>query len=337
MQDGYACSRYLFSSRFQLSILAIGLSFALVSLLASQISAQRPGKAGGPIKAGRARVVLETFPVARSSRFRYEMSLATCAKSGCPFQVRLIEGKQVCGTESLEWLATPAQIDKTEVDVTMGVGDPFQSSWEGSAWQVGEENQNVTVTARSIALTPDLNGVMVYQSAGFEHVKRRHYLFVAIERKLTLAWSNGEGSGPTWSSVEVSEPLPDGSQTFIYFKGFWYPRESGPDDKPDTLEVASFRWNAQKAVIENAPMQESSFSLFALIAGVYDTLADAEKAKQLHFDCLRGFMVLSDDSPLQIPKGKFAVAALTTKTSLAEPVVAGCAPALRIKAEQLSQ
>jgi hypothetical protein len=337
MQDGFACSRFLFSYRFQLSILVIVASLGVVSLLAHQTSAQTPVKAKQSPKAGRNQVVLETFPVARSSRLHYEISLAPCAKSGCPYQVRLVEGKQVYGTESLEWLASPAQVAKTEVDVTMGVGDPFQKSWEGSAWQVGEENQNVTVTARSIALTPQLSGVMVYQSAGFEHVKRRHYLFVAIGRKLARAWSDSEGQGPTWSTVEVSEPLPDGSQSFIYFRGFWYPREDGPDDKPDTLEVASYRWNAQKSVIENTPLQESPFSVFALIAGVYDTLADAEKAKRLHFDCLRGFMVLSDDSPLQIPKGKFAVAALTTKTSLAEPVVAGCAPALRIRVEKLSQ
>lgn len=332
MSDGFACSRSLFSR----STFAIALLLGVVSLLAHQAVGQTQGKARQSSKVGRARVLLESFPVAPSSRLRYELSVAPCVRSACSLQVRLIEGKRVYGTESLDWTAIPAQPVKTEVDATMGVGDPLQKIWEGSAWQVGEENQNVTVVARIIALTPQLNGVLVYQSAGFEHVKRSHYLFVAIGRKLTRAWTGSEGDGPTWSTAQVSDPLPDGSQGFIYFKGFLYPAENGAEDQPDSLEVASYRWNARKRVIESVPIQESSFTIVALIAGIYDTVAEAQKARRLYSDCLGGFMILSADSLPQVPKGKFAVTAFSAKNDLAESVVAKCAPALRVKVEKLS-
>jgi hypothetical protein len=312
------------------------LSFGVVSLLAHPTSAQAPGKARRSVKVARGRVVLETFPVEGSSQLRYEISLAPCAQSGCPFQVRLIDGKQVYGTESLEWLATPGQPVKTEVDGAMGVGDPLQRKWEGFAWQVGEENQSMAVTARSVALTPQLNGVLVHHSVGLDPIKRRHYLFVAIGRKLALAWTGIEGEGPTWSTVEVSKPLPDGSQQLIFFKHFTYPTEDGAEDEPDSLEVTSYRWNAQKSEIESIPMQQSSFSIVALIAGVYDTVAEAHKARRLHSDCLGDFMFLRVDWLPQVPKGKVAIAALSTKPGLAEPVVAGCASALSIKVEKLS-
>jgi len=336
MPDGFACSRSLFSGWFQLSTFAIGLLLSVVLSLSHQTSAQTPGKARQSVKVGRGRVFLESFPVARSSQLRYEISLAACARSACPFQVRLIEGKQVYGTKSLDWPGIPARPVKTAIDASMGVGDPLQRKWEGSAWQVGEENQNVTVTARSIALTPQLNGVLVHQTAGFEHVKRRHYLFVAIGRKLALAWKGSEGDGPTWSKVEVSEPLPDGGQSFFFFNGFIYPAENGAEDEPDSLEVASYRWNAQKSVIESVPMRESSSSIVALIAGIYDTVAEARKAMRSHSDCLREFLILSADSLPQVPKGKVAIAAISTKANLAESAVADCAPALRIQVEKLS-
>ncbi|HEU0177843.1 MAG TPA: hypothetical protein VFV58_26570 [Blastocatellia bacterium] len=72
------------------------------------------------------------------------------------------------------------------------------------------------------------------------------------------------------------------------------------------------------------------------IAGVYDTLAEAQKARQLHSYCLAEFMVLSADSLPQVPKGKVAIAAISTKANLAESAVADCAPALRIQVEKLS-
>lgn len=304
---------------------AVALLFGGFNRAASQASKQ-------PAKKPRGRVVLETFPVAPSGNLRYEISLAPCAQSTCPFQVRLIEGTRVYGTLNLDWRGVPAAPVRAAIDASSGAGDPLQKRWEGKAWETGDENRNVSLTARSIALTPQLNGVLIHQRAGFEHLKRRHYLFVAVGRKLVRAWTGTEGQGPTFSTVELSEPRRDGSQDFVYFTGFQYPG----DEEADTLEFAIYRWNARKNQIEKAPASESASPVVALIAGTYDTVAEARKAIGQHPDCLKDFLVLGADSLPQTPKGQFAIAALTTKAPLADRAIASCAPALKMKTLKLS-
>jgi hypothetical protein len=315
----------LFNSRFLLAAIAVALLFGGFNRAPAQASKQ-------PAKKLRARLVLETFPVAPSGGLRYEISLASCAQSTCPFQVRLIEGNRVYGTLNLDWRGVPAEPVQAAIDASLGAGDPLQKRWEGKAWETGIESRNVSLTARGIALTPQLNGVLVHQRAGFEHLKRRHYLFVAVGRKLARAWTGSEGQGPTWSTVELSEPRRDGSQDFIYFTGFQYPG----DEEPDSMEFAIHRWNARKNQLEKAPASESASPVVALIAGTYGAVAEARKAIGQHPDCLKDFLVLGADSLPQTPKGQFAVAALTTKAALADREMARCAPALKIKTVKLS-
>jgi hypothetical protein len=332
MQDISASSRSLFFRRFLRSAFTVGLLFGCVSLLANRAFPQTPGAPPRPVKRLRGRVILTTFPVAPSGNLRYELSLAPCARSECPFQVRLIDGDQVQGTLSLDWASIPERPDKMTIDESLGAGDPLQKEWKGLAWQTGVEGQNVAITARSIALTPQLNGLLVDQRVGFEHLKRQHYLFVAIGRKLARAWTGIEELGPTWSMVETTEPLPEGSQLFIYFNIFGYYRTTGSE--ADRVEFEIYRWNSQKNVIESVPATDGSSPVVALVAGAYDTVDDAWKALQQNSDCLKDFLIVNADSLPQSFKGKVAIAALSAKTPLAERVIEEirqCAPTMNIQ------
>ena len=238
---------------------------------------------------------LGKFPAAPSSNLNYEVSLAPCAQSTCPFQVRLIQGNRVYGTLNLDWRGVYAQPVKAAIDSSSGVGDPLQKRWEMTAWETGSENRNVSLTARSIALAPQLNGLLVHQRAGFEHLKRRHYLFIAVGRKLVRVWTGDEGQGPTWSTVEVFPPLRDGSQQFIFFNGLQLSGAAEGQataeaiDDADSLEFAVYRWNARKNSIEKAPATDSAASVVAVVAGRYENVAEARKALQQQAGCLKNF------------------------------------------------
>jgi hypothetical protein len=331
MQDDSKYSRSLFSPHIVLPSLAIGLLLGWVSVAMDKTFAQSPKKSHQSGKRPRGRVLLETFPVAPSSKLRYQLSIAPCAQSTCQIEVRLIEGNMAYETLPLDWSSTPAQPVKTAIDESLGAGDPLQKKWQGKAWEIGTEEGNVSITARVIPLTKQLNGLLVDQRAGFEHLKRSHYLFVANGRNLVRAWTGSEGEGPTWSNVEISEPLSDGSQAFIYINGFRYPAENGAEDVADSLELAIYRWNERKNLLENVPVTDSSFSIVALIAGTYETVAEARKAITQNSDCLKNFLVLGADSLPRAFKGNFAIAALSTKAALAEQLMEGCAPGVKIE------
>src|SRR5215475_13999891 len=119
MLDISAYSRPLFSRRSLLSAFTVWLLLGGVSFRAFS---RTPEESSRPVERPRGRVVLKTFPVAPSGDLRYELSLGPCARSECPFQVRLIEGAQVYGTLDLEWGSVPERPGKTPVDGSLGAG-----------------------------------------------------------------------------------------------------------------------------------------------------------------------------------------------------------------------
>jgi len=272
--------------------------------------------------------VLARFPASSTSQLTYELSLGKCLKAACPIQVRLLEGKLVYGVATLDWRATPAQPVRAQADASLGAGDPLHAESGLAAWEVGNETRNVSVAAQTISLTPQLKGLLVHQRAGFEHLKRRHYLFVAIGRKLARVWTGEEGEGPTWSTVALTEPQGDGAQQLIFFSGFRYPS----DDEPDSLEVTTFRWNQNKKVMEAEPAAERKSPVTALVVGVYDTAAKAREAYRQRPECLKDFWVLTADSFPQIPAGKVGIVAFSAREAFArqtDKAVQACAPALK--------
>jgi len=157
---------------------------------------------------------------------------------------------------------------------------------------------------------PDLTGLLIHRRAGFDELKRHHDLFVAVNKRLVLAWSDGDGPGPTWSTVVVSPTKEDGSQDILSFRGFHSPS----DADPDRLRLFNYHWMSTKhELIETQPRPEVS----AVIAGTFDSVSKA-RAVQAGASCLSSFWVLESDVFSKLTPGKFVLAAVTTRKELAD-------------------
>jgi hypothetical protein len=290
----------------------ISTSSAAVALVKGnpRETSHQPGSANVAQKPSRSRITLGTFKVDAKGDLSYELSIAPCADKQCSFQVRLLEGTNVWASLDLEWAKARGPATKGKVDESSGVGDPLQPESQQTAWSTGEEKENVSTVGRTIRLTPELNGLLIDQRAGFDHLKRHHYLFVALEKKLGRAWEQEEGAGPTWSTVEIANSARDGSERILYFSGFRYPS----DDQPDWLDLSVYRWNHLKNELQlKAPELPS---VFAVVAGTYPTVTKAREVQESN-PCLGAFWVLKSDVFSELSSGKFVLAAVTYKGPIA--------------------
>lgn len=274
----------------------------------------------------RARTVLARVKVRPGQNFIYELSVAPCGQKSCPFRVRLLPGKNRLSSVDLDWVKANGPATKEAIDESSGVGDPLQPDKGLTAWSTGDEKENVSTVARSVRLTSNLNGLLIDRRAGFDHLKRHHDLFVAVNNKLLHAWSDEEGPGPSWSTVALSPARTDGSQDILYFKGF----RSPSDTDPDRLLFFRYRWvSAQNKVVE---LETKSEVLAAVIAGTYDSVSKARQV-QAGASCFDPAWVLRSEAFSTLTSGNFVLAAVTTRKSFADTKAAeinSCAPQLSV-------
>lgn len=296
------------------------LAFAAISGSAVSQSGSTP-----PI-APPTRSVLDTYKVSPVGNLVYQLSVPPCRAKDCDSQIRLLAGSSELSTVDLGWAKSHGPSTRQQSSESPGVGDPLAPRSTRTVWSMGEEEQNVVIAARTVRLTPRLNGLLVNQQAGFDHLKRRHDLYVAIDKKLVHAWSAQEGAGPTWSSVDVRDFARDHSQEILFFDGSHYPS----DEQPDWLYFTVYHWNPSKNTLEK--ITTGNPSVFAVIAGMYDTVAGARVA-QSSVSCLGAFWVLASDNFSRLPTGKFALGAISSRKSFASQTLAksqACAPQLSV-------
>lgn len=273
----------------------------------------------------RARTVLARVKVHPGQNFIYELFVAPCGQKSCPFRVRLLQGKNRLSSVDLDWVKANGPATKEAIDESSGVGDPLQPDKGLTAWSTGDEKENVSTVARSVRLTSNLNGLLIDRRAGFDHLKRHHDLFVAVNNRLLHAWSEEEASGPGWSTVALSPARADGSQDILYFNGF----RSPSDTDPDRLHFFRYRWDsAQNKVVE----PETKSEVFAVIAGTYDSVSKARQV-QAGASCFDPAWVLRSDAFSTLTSGNFVLAAVTMRKSLADTKTAeikSCAPQISV-------
>jgi hypothetical protein len=278
--------------------------------------ARPPGSVSNPSVE---RIVLGKYPVGRDN-LAYEFSIAPCGREECPFQVRLLERQMELNSIDLEWVKASGKPAKEKTDESSGFGDPLETQRTAIAWVTGEDQASVSTIATPVRLTTQLNGLVVIQTAGSDNFKRSYVLYVAMGKKLIRAWHFEEGSGPTWSTLELTSPRKDGSQGILLFNGFRYPS----DDKPDWLYFTAYNWNGSKSEMESVAGKQL---VNVLLAGTYKTVTEARVA-QGSASCLSTFWVLVSDAVSELPRGKFVLAAISAKKMLAErslATVKGCA------------
>lgn len=268
-------------------------------------------------------VVLKSFPAGRASRLRYQLAFGACAGGQCPVQVRLVGKGGVIDEVSLDWGVTSAKAVELPLDGTLGVGDPLQRPAGLAGWTAGEDDGSVVTFARTVRLSRDVNGLLVHQSAGFEHVKRRHYLFAVQGARIVRLWTGTEGNGPWWSTVAVTDVDKASNQGIVHFSGFSYPK--GNDY--DRLDVTSLRGRGQGKTVASQPAQ----GIYAVVFGPFADPAAARRIRNKNWSCVSGFSVLPSGRFGSLAPGAAALAAMTTKRRHAEAALKrtqACLPGL---------
>jgi hypothetical protein len=179
------------------------------------------------------------------------------------------------------------------VDASAGAGDPLDPDAlereVSEALYTGDEAGAVITVARGLALGPGTTGLLVDQVAGFEHVKRAHFLFAVSGEKLRQVWKYEEPSGPTWSTTVIASPEPD-RQVVVLLAASALATELR--DRPDEFSAERVEWDSATRTALARPIDEK---IFAVRFGPFTGIAAALDAQDAHADCLGEFWLLASE------------------------------------------
>ena len=253
----------------------------------------------------------------------YQLSIGKCIDGKYPIEVYLIENDATLDSLALDWSAPSDSASKVSLKKMSGIGDPLADL--GSAWAIGSAENGVVTAVRPVRLSPERFGLLVDQIAGFEQVKRRHYLFIADGQKLKRVWTGTEGEGPHWSTVVIAQSTDGASEDLIYFSGFRFP----DGVQPDTLEVTRHSWNPK----ENQLVERRADGLiYAAELGSYTSVAKARQVRVANGACVSDYWILPSGRFEERTAGKVVLAALTTRKLLAQETMKAaqaCSPGSR--------
>jgi hypothetical protein len=282
----------------------LGLSIVVLALQFSGCSQSQPPPPTATSTVEPAPNSVATFPA--SSRLSFGLAPGACADGKCAAVVQLLDNGKVIDTSPLDFAASASPLNRGAVEKIMGAGDPLEAAKQLPAWTAGDGEGTVVTSARPVKLSRDQTGLLVDQSGGFEHVKRRHYLFVADGNKLKRVWTGEEGAGPAWSAAIVVDAADRSGQQIVYLTGF----EPGGAD-PDTMGAKRFGWDAAQKTLTERPLG----SLYAIVAGDFVNAQAARTAKAQ--TCLSDYSALPGRD-LGISGARIVLAAITTQKSWAD-------------------
>ncbi len=238
----------------------------------------------------------------------FEISAETCPM-GCPFVVALVDGELVRSRIRLKWARAEGVPTLGPPDASAGAGDPLDPEAlereASEALYTGDEAGAVITVARGLALGSGTTGLLVDQVAGFEHVKRAHFLFVVSGEQLRQAWRYEEPAGPTWSTTVIASPEPE-RQVVVLLAASALAGELR--DRPDEVSAERVEWDPASRTAVARPLGET---IAAVRFGRFTGIAAALDAQDAHADCLGDFWLLPAErlSPSG-PQGEFALALL---------------------------
>jgi hypothetical protein len=236
----------------------------------------------------------------------FALAPGTCAGTPCAAVVQLRRNGEVLDSVPLDFAASPPQLRKEIAGKTIGAGDPLADDQDLPAWIAGEGETTVATAARSMKLAPEESGLLVSQSGGFEHVKRRHYLFAAVDNKLKRVWTGEEGAGPAWSATILVDAASGRAQDILYLTGF----QPGGGE-PDTIDARRYQWDPAGKVLIEAPPGP----LYGVIVGDFANpdLARTASAQP----CLSAYSTVRARD-LGLAGSRIVLAAVTPQKSLAD-------------------
>jgi hypothetical protein len=294
---------------------------AVAGALIGAVIGSATAAASGGSSASDAQVIAR-FAAGQGSALFYELAVA-CSDGNCPISIRLTQDGKVIGSEEvLEWPSDGGEVTAGEADATLGAADPLATEGRPPGWQIGTYEGGVSVAARTVRLAEAGTGLLVDEMAGFEHVKRQHYLFAVSGGQLRRVWVGSEGNGPTWSAVAIVAGATSDRDDIVVFEGFL----GDAMDDADRLDVTRLAFNSEGATLAPVPTRH----LHAVVVGDYATAAAAHKARRDAGGCLDAYSALPKQALDPRAGAGIVLAAVTTQQALAEAALASandCLPA----------
>jgi hypothetical protein len=301
-------------TRFLLAMLTLG-----TVVLATEARGANQGM-GKPLR-------LRSFPVEGGRTL--DLVRKECSGKSCQLVVQLADRGKVLDEAKLAWSVAPGRPTREAPDVNSGVRGALSEATTPVGVSLGSDDDTVATFPRLVHFAAGRTGLLVTQRGGYDHVKRRHDLFVVGDSRLIHALGEEEPAGPAWSTTEVAG-LAAGREAIVHVRTF----EPGDDETPDTLEASRYAWDAKDDRLRAVSGKEA-VPLYVLTAGRFPTIAAARAAKNEQAECLSPFVVIPLSS-LEGPKGgggkNFTLAAVSVQRAEAEAArakIAGCAPTVK--------
>jgi hypothetical protein len=224
-------------------------------------------------------LILATAPATPDGKRTYEVAIGECSGNECPMLVSLLEGEKVVDQSRTEWASTDREPRPDELEPGWGVGDLVGKPAAVTVWATGDEEKYLGTAIRVVSLADGVIGLLIDQRTGFEHIKRRHELFVVTDGKLVKAWQKGEGAGPVSSTTAIAK-TDGGSEAVVYFEGFAH---SG--NRPDTMKAVTIAWDGGRVVERQAPVPAAAI-------GGFPTVQAARRYQAQNKECAGWYWVL---------------------------------------------
>ncbi|MEY4578025.1 MAG: hypothetical protein RL701_2728 [Pseudomonadota bacterium] len=231
--------------------------------------------------------------IAPSSDRYFELRPQDCAQKqalGCPFELRVTAQGRVLAERLFVW-ATAVEPFVLQPKAAVDADDPLlprkqEAAATAPGLQTGDEASSAITTARIVELAPTVSGLLVEQTAGFEHVKRAHFLFAFVGDQLEELWNQHEDSGPTWSHAHVF-PWDAQHEAVFVLDGATTSQET--DHEADVFDARVLHWDSAQARLVN---EAAGTRAQAVVLGPYMNLAAAAQQRARSASCLTAYWLL---------------------------------------------
>ncbi len=245
------------------------------------------------------RITLHEFDGPALGDLSLELSIAPCEGNGCPIELSLHDATGLRDTQRLDWLAVSRDHRAQEADAASGAYLPL-STERPKAWSVGLDEVSLEVSAELIDSGTSRPLLLAHQLVGFDHLKRRHYLYSLKGGRLSPIETFTVGSGPHWSAVATHRGR------LYHYQSF------SPYGTPsDTLHITRLDIT-REGKLARAPAE----TLFAVVHATHHD-ADHLMALQAGSDCLREFLRLPGEQ-IGLTAGTLSLAAIAVDKKVAE-------------------
>ena len=267
---------------------------------------------------------LASFPLAGTERFEVVI-LGICKPvendlGECPVEVRLKDRDKTLGIQKLE-LGVNTYKGKFKVGK---VGESFDITNDYS----DGEYAYLKVYPRLAEIAPGVKGLIVTEQGGYEHVYRRHVIYISDKGKLKLVYKGGDwGQSATFIYAARIDDVP----VVVYFDFSF--------DSVAKFSPATLQWSKKRKVLEYPEHKAPLPPIYAVIAGSDKTLASAEKRRSAYDKCeaffavdgRMNFMTIESGQTPKLARGFFVQAFFTVDEKEASARVADlkkCAPSI---------